>query len=186
MAVAVLFNAGCSAFSSPAVPSSSKSSVETSPAADSQDYSVLLIKEADVNSPGGPVYAAAPPTLSPAGKPGVSTTFATADGSDVITDTILVLPDAQSATNALLTATPTLGQLVTGTALVPIGVGAGGVMQSGSSPDGTKAVTVVLFTQGPASVTLEFDRPPADPVNSDYAIAVARKQDDAINAGLHG
>ena len=65
-------------------------------------------------------------------------------------------------------------------------VGSAGVMQSGTSPDGSKSVTVLLFTGGPASVTLEFDGPPQDPVTSDYVTMVGQKQDAAIKNGLHG
>ena len=182
IAAAILLAAGCAQHTA-----SQASRSSTSPTtAVGQDYTNLLIKDTDLDTPGGPPFTAAPPTPDPSRMPGVAATFTNADagGPDTITDTIAVWPNAQAAVNALLTATPALGQTVTG-APTPVAVGAGGVMQSGSSPDGSKSVTVLLFTQGPALVTLEFDRPPADPSHPDYVIAIGHKQDDAIKTGLH-
>ena len=191
---AALLSAGCSKDASSTVTSastassatSSASAENTSPAAASQDYSTLLIKDTDLSPPGAPAFTAAAPTLNPFGKPGVAASFTSADGADVIGDTILILPDAQSATGVLQASTQSLGQSVTGGAPTPAAVGTSSVLQSGTSPDGTKSVTVLLFTEGPAAVTLEFDGSPKDPVTADYVTMVAQKQDDAIKNGLHG
>ena len=43
-------------------------------------------------------------------------------------------------------------------------MGTGGTMVSGTAPEGSKAVTVLLFTEGKAFVNLEFDGPPNGPV----------------------
>jgi hypothetical protein len=59
-----------------------------------------------------------------------------------------------------------------------------GTLFSGSSPDQSKSVTVVMFTQGKAFATLEFDGAPNDPVAVDFANDVGQKQDAAVKAGL--
>ena len=59
-------------------------------------------------------------------------------------------------------------------------------MVSGSSPDGSKAVTVLLFTESKAFVTLEFDSKPGDPVPPEFVTDVGQKQDAALKAGLPG
>jgi hypothetical protein len=63
-------------------------------------------------------------------------------------------------------------------------VGADGPMFSGSSRDQTKTVTIVMFTQGKAFTTLEFDGAPNDPVDVGFVNDVSQKQDAAIKAGL--
>ena len=53
-------------------------------------------------------------------------------------------------------------------------------MVSGMSPDGTKSVTVLSFTEGNAATTIEFDGAPNDPAPSDLVLELGRKQDTAI------
>ena len=57
-------------------------------------------------------------------------------------------------------------------------------MVSGTSPDKSKAVTVLLFTQGRAVVRLEFDSAPGDPMPPPFVTDVGMKQEIAIRAGL--
>ena len=59
-------------------------------------------------------------------------------------------------------------------------------MISGTALEGSKAVTVLLFTEGTAFVNLEFDSAPNDPVPPQFVTDVAQKQDTAIKNGLHG
>ncbi|WP_024444859.1 hypothetical protein [Mycolicibacterium iranicum] len=59
-----------------------------------------------------------------------------------------------------------------------------GVMAGGTSPDGAREVTVILFTQGTALVSLSFESAPGDPVPPDIATEIATKQAAAIEAGL--
>jgi hypothetical protein len=190
----VMLNTGCSTKQTVSPTTTTTSSAHTtiptstqdsSGAAAGQDYGKLLITDTDVSPPGAPKFTAAEPTLNPLGKPGVATSFTSADGSDVIGDTILILPDAQSATGVLQASIQSMGQSVTGGTPTSSTVGTGSVMQSGTSPDGTKSVTVLLFTEGTASVTLEFEGLPEDPVTPDYVTMVGQRQDDAIKTGLH-
>ena len=59
-------------------------------------------------------------------------------------------------------------------------------MVSGTSPDGAKAVTVLLFTEGRAVVRLEFDSAPGDPMPPQVVTDVGKKQQIATRTGLTG
>jgi hypothetical protein len=166
-----------SAASSTASSSSASSSAQAQPA----DYTELLIKATDIDAP--EEFTASPPMQNPNGKAGVATSFSNPDGSHVIGDTILVLPDASAAASALDSAKTALGGSVNGTP-GPAEVGSGGTTVSGNSPDGSKSVTVLLFTQGRAFTTLEFDGPPDAPVPPDFVTDVGQKQVAAIKNGL--
>ena len=164
--------------------SSATSSKSSSAPAQPSDYTGLLIKETDISAGGEPFIAMAP-TPNPDGKPGVAGEFHNQSGTRVIGDTILILPDALAAATALEDAKGALGTTVTGNPQ-PAAVGTGGTMVSGTSPDGAKAVTVLLFTEGKAFTTLEFDSAPDDPVPPDGVIDIGQKQDAAIKNGLPG
>jgi hypothetical protein len=98
----------------------------------------------------------------------------------------LVAPQAfTAATRALESAKATTDGYVHGVP-DPIAVGAGGTTISGPSPDGSKGVTVLLFTEGRAFAELEFDGPPDDLVAPDFVADVGTKQDAAIKRGLAG
>lgn len=165
--------------------SASAGAAETSSApAPSVDYSALLIKGTDLVAP--EQFVATPPMQDPNGKPGVATSFKNADSTHVVGDTILVLPDPAAATAALEAAKATLGTTVVGGTPTPFQVGTGGVSATGSSPDKSKSVTVVLFTEGKAFVTLQFDGPPGADPPPDFILDVGQKQATAIKNGLHG
>jgi hypothetical protein len=143
----------------------------------------LLIAASDIVAPGD-TFTAQEPTMNPNGAPGVATVFSNGGDTREIGDTILVLPDAAGAATALKGATAALGTSVVGGTPAPASVGSDSVMVSGASPDGAKAVTVLLFTQGSAFVTLEFDSAAEDPVPPEFVLDVAGKQDQKITAGL--
>ena len=109
--------------------------------------------------------------------------FSNADGSNLIADTILVFDDEDGANAALEAAQDALGDSVDGEP-ESTDIGSGGTIASGASPDGSKSVTMVLFTEGRAFVTLEFDGPPDAAAPADFVTDVAQKQDDAVAAGL--
>ncbi|MDX1878344.1 hypothetical protein SBE55_10990 [Mycolicibacterium sp. 141076] len=181
---------GCSKDSAP--PAASKSATSSSAAtsttastpAQPVDYSALLIKATDLVAP--EEFIATPPVPDPGGKPGVATSFGNADRTHVVGDTILILPDPAAATAALEAAKATLGGSVVGGTPAPIEIGSGGISVSGNSPDDSKSVTVVLFTEGRAFVTLEFDGPKDATPPSDFVLDVGQKQALAIKNGLHG
>jgi hypothetical protein len=147
------------------------------------DHSNLLMTAADLTSL-GEAFTSDPPVLNPNGVPGVAQAFHSADNTATIGDTILIFADPSEATNSITHLTQnTLGKIVTG-APEPSPVGSNGTVAAGTSPDGSKAVTVLMFTEGTAFVTLEFDSAPSNPVPPDFAQSVGQKQLDAIKAGM--
>ena len=163
----------------------STAAASSSTAAASADYSALLIKASDITAPGD-IFTAQPPTLNPNGKDGVATVFANQNDTREIGDTILVLPDVNAANTALDGSIGALGSAVTGGTPQSAQVGSSGTVVSGMSPDGAKSVTLLLFTEGKAFVTLEFDGAPNDPVPPEGVTDVGQKQDAAIRNGLSG
>ncbi len=180
--------AGCSSNSkSPAASSSSAaaptshSSTASSAQADSADYSRLLIHVTDIQTP--MPFTAGPVTSNPNGQAGVETTFSNDDKTRQIHDTILVYGDPAAAASALDAAKAKLGDSVQGTP-APAAVGTGGTTVSGNSPDGSKGVMMLLFTEGKALTTLNFVGPPEMLPPPDFVTDLGQKQDTAIKNGL--
>jgi hypothetical protein len=171
--------------SSGSATSSSGSATAISSSAQPADYTGLLIKASDISLPGD-TFTAQPPIQNPNGQPGVATVFSNQNDTRKIGDDILILPDPDQAVSELDEEKAALGNMVTGGTPAPVAVGTGGIMVSGTSPDGSKAVTVLLFTEGKAFTNLEFDSPPNDPVPPQFVTDVGQKQDTAIKNGLHG
>jgi hypothetical protein len=164
---------------------SARSSAPASSAtAQPTDYTGLLIQATDINAP--IQFTGSQPTNNPNGQPGVATTFHTEDNSHIIKDTIQVLADPAAATNALNAAKGTQGSAVKDPKSAPFNVGTGGTTLSGNSPDNSKGVMVVLFTEGKAFVTLEFDGPVDSLPPEDFVTDVSQKQDAAVKKGLGG
>ncbi|KDE97032.1 hypothetical protein Y900_027420 [Mycolicibacterium aromaticivorans JS19b1 = JCM 16368] len=164
---------------------STRSSAPTSLApAQSSDYTRLLIQASDVDAP--IPFTATPPTNNPNGQQGVATTFRDEDGSHVIKDTIQVFADPAAATNALNAAKGQQGDAIKDPTTQPANVGTGGTTLLGNSPDRSKGVTILLFTEGRAFVTLEFDGPTDAAAPQDFVNDVGQKQDAAIKKGLGG
>jgi hypothetical protein len=172
-----------SSSSSSSSSTSSSSSASSSASAAGADYGNLLIKATDIELPGD-TFTAEQPQLNPGGVPGVSTNFNNQAQTRVIGDTIVVLPDETGASTALAGSLKAMNQAVVNGQPTSAPVGTGGTITSGTSPDGSKAVTVLLFSEGKAVATMEFDSAPNDPVPADFVTAVGQKQDDAIKAGL--
>jgi hypothetical protein len=161
----------------------SQGSTSTSAPAAPADYTRLLIQASDINAP--EPFTASPPVKNPNDQPGVASTFSNPDRSHVIYVTIQVLSDPAAVTNALNARKGGLDGVVHGKP-DPINVGTGGTTISGPSPDGSKGVTVLLFTEGKAFAELEFDGPADSLVPPDFVTDVGQKQDAAIKKGLSG
>src|ERR1700753_3571329 len=110
------------------------------------DYTTLLIHDTDIKAP--VTFKGTPPTKDPNGQPGAAATFATDDNSHTVKDTIQVLADPAAAIAALNAAKTQQGGAIKDPTTGESKIGAGGVTLSGNSPDGTKAVTILLFTEG--------------------------------------
>lgn len=175
-----------SATSATSATSSPGSAPPSSSAAPAQpnDYAKLLIQASDINAP--VPFTAAPPTSNPNGQPGVATTFKDDDGSHAITVTIGVYDDPGAATNALNAAKGQQGGAIKDPSTQPSNIGSGGTMLMGNAPDRSKGVVVLLFTEGRALATLQFDGPTDTLAPPDFVNDVGQKQDAAIKKGLGG
>lgn len=161
-------------------PASSPSATSTPSPAQPTDYSALLISLSDI----GPGFTTLqPPVLNPNGSTGVAQLFTSVDGSRRLADTILIADSPTRAAAVLDRIKDHSAAQVTG-ALQPADVGVNGSTVSGIAPDHSQAVTMVLFTEGRTVVNLTFESAPDDPVESDYVLDVARKQDATIQSGF--
>jgi len=167
-----------------ATTAASASTPSSSSSAQPADYTALLIKGSDITLPGD-TFTPQPPIQNPNGQPGVAQLFSNQNDTRHIGDTILILPDADQAVSELDEEKAALGDTVKGGTPAQAAVGTGGTMVSGISPEGSKAVTVLLFTEGKAFVNLEFDSPANDPMPPQFVTDVSQKQDTAIKSGLH-
>jgi hypothetical protein len=122
--------------------------------------------------------------LNPNNTSGVSQFFINADKSRRVGDSIQIVADPATAAVGVNNTRTNYAGRVSGD-WQPIGVGSNGVIISGTSPDNSQSVTVLLFTEGRALVDLEFDGAPNDPIEAGVAADIGRKQDAAIKAGLH-
>lgn len=182
----VMLSAGCNGNSS-SLPhmSGSTSSAAGSAAAPTSaqpiDYSKLLIKATDIEAP--MTFTAAPPVLNPDGRPGAAITFSGPENSRVITDNVLVFSDPAAAASALDSAENALGSSVKG-APKPVDVGTDGTIVEGNSPDNSRGKTVLLFTEGRAFVTIDFDAPAELFPPPEFVAQLGQKQATAIKNGL--
>ena len=170
--------------SSGSATSSGSSATSSSSSAAAADYTALLIKASDITLPGD-TFTGQPPIQNPNGQPGIAQIFSNQNDTRHVGDTILILPDPDQAVSELDEEKAALGDMVKGGTPAPAAVGTGGTIVSGTSPEGSKAVTVLLFTEGKAFTNLEFDSPSNDPVPPQFVTDVGQKQDTAIKNGLH-
>jgi hypothetical protein len=148
------------------------------------DYTRLLIHASDI---GGPeAFTADPPETNLNARSTVAVTFRNPDGSRVIYDSILVAADPAAATRALESRKMVAPQGTVHGLPDPIDIGSGGTTISGPSPDGSKAVTLLLFTESKAFVEMEFDSPPNVVAPQEFIVSVGEQQDAAVKHGLTG
>jgi hypothetical protein len=179
----VLMADGCGSKPTPAT--GSRGPAPTSSAAGTpSDYAKLLIQATDIDAP--EPFTAGPPTNNPNGQPGVATTFSTQDGVHVIHDTIQVLADATAAANALNVAKGAQAKTVKHPATQAANIGTGGTTVTGNALDHSKGVTILMFTEGKAFVTLQFDGPVDALAPAEFVNDVGQKQDAAVKKGLGG
>jgi hypothetical protein len=163
-------------------PSPSKNSSTSRAAPASNNYSNLLVNPNNVWDT--TAYSAAPPIQNPNGQTGIQDVYTHRDNTRKVTDTISVLADPPAATASLQKSQAGLGSRVANGQTQPAPVGTGGTIVSGLSPDGSKAVSVLLFTEGKAATTVEFDGAPKDPAPTDAIIEYGQQLDNAIKKGL--
>lgn len=171
-------------------PAATTASAQASPStsgktakAEQTDYSRLLLQAADLSGEED-TFAVRSTSGGPSGLPGASALFVNADDTRAVSDTIVIYPDAEAATATLRQALPEVGKVVTGGTPAPVPVGSDGTMTVGTSPDGTKATTLLLFTEGPAFVRLQFESAPSDPTTDRFVNSIGRMQQIALRVGL--
>ena len=174
-------SAASSSTSAEATSSEESAAAETStPAAEPSDYGSLLLPPADM---GGDTQTPGGVQLNPGGNPGAAQVYASPDGKQQIIDTILVFPDVAAAESNFQSNSATMNAVTTGAA-EPVEIGDQGVMAIGTSPDGSKSVTAILFSQGRALVSLNFEGALDDAVPPDIAKNFATKQATLVADGL--
>ncbi len=166
----------------PTVPYAPKSTT-TAAAPAATDYRRLLLTAADLTD-AEDTFAERSREANPNGGTGASAFFVNDKDNRAIVDTFLIYPDAATATATLKQASGTLPTLVAGGAPRPLAVGADGVMVTGTSPGGDKAVTLAFFSEGTALVRLEFQSAPGDATTDPFVLNVAKMQQIALRIGL--
>ncbi|WP_144418372.1 hypothetical protein [Mycobacterium sp. EPa45] len=159
--------------------SGSETTSAAATAAPAGDYSKLLLKASDID----PSFTASPPETPPTGITGIGQTMANTAQNQIIKFQIMIETDAAAAVKRLNEAKATISTEVDG-APQPADVGDGGFIATGKSPDGSKAITEVYFTQGKAATSVEFSSAPNDPVQNDTALAIAKMQATQIKNNL--
>jgi len=142
------------------------------------DYTTLLMDAAALDAP--VEFIMVEPMLNPNGIEGVAALYHIGDNTAMIDDAIALLADPTEAAAVLANAIAAVGSSVTGAPFpAPIGT-------DGTSPDGSKAVTVLMFTEENAFVTLQFDSAPGDltPAPPEFVHSTGQLQLDALKAGL--
>lgn len=184
---------GCSSDDKESSSSSSSSAAETtspaasettsapaSPEAADGDYSKLLLKASDID----PSFTAGEAQVNPNGINGIVQSMSNAQNQTIVF-AIVVSEDADGALKALESAKAELPKEVDGAPQpADVGDGGNGLIATGKSPDGSKAITEVYFTQGKALANIEFSSAPNDPVLPETALAVAKMQDTQIKNNL--
>ena len=148
------------------------------------DYSHLLLQPADLSDEEDTFTEQSSTPSGPDGLPGASALFVNQDDTRAISDTIVIYSDAETAANTLRDALPTIGTTVTGAIPRPAPVGTHGTIAVGMSKDGAKAATLLLFTEGPALVRLEFQSAPGDVTTDRFVINIGKMQQIALRTGL--
>ncbi|MBJ7465725.1 MAG: hypothetical protein JHD38_18965 [Mycolicibacterium sp.] len=158
--------------------SSTTSSATAAPAA--ADYRDLLLTAGDLTD-ADDTFVERSREASPDGHAGASAFFVNEQDTRAIIDTVLIYPDDAAAAAALQQAVNT--RKVSGDPQ-PMGVGQGGVVIRGTRPDEDKAVTLLLFTAGPALVRLEFQSADGDVTSDPFVTSVGKMQQIALRVGL--
>ncbi|MGV0716334.1 hypothetical protein ABQE93_13115 [Mycolicibacterium sp. XJ662] len=162
---------------------SAQGSPTTSPTDTAQDYSHLLLTASDL-SDDEDTFTVASTNPGPGGLPGASALFVNQDDTRAISNTIVIYPDAETATKTLREALPSIDTAVAGATPQPVPVGADGTIAVGTSPDGTKAATLLLFTHGPALARLEFQSALGDATTDEFVINIGKMQQIALRTAL--
>ncbi|WP_214368713.1 hypothetical protein [Pseudonocardia sp. H11422] len=152
----------------------------TAPAA-AVDVGRLLIQAGDIPLPGFSQLDVQPIEEGPVR--GVAAVFGTEDGSRQLGETIVLLPDAAAARTAVEGAAASSQEQRPGATTSTVPVGDTAAIITGYESEGT-ASTLLFFSQGVASVAMDFRSAATDPVPPDVVTAVGIKQATLLESGL--
>jgi hypothetical protein len=174
------------ASSSAAATTATSASSEAPSAAAEPDYFSLLMKAEDIPpTPAGP-FIGDEPKLDTAKPLDVSQNFHAADNSAGIFAQVIVDTDPAAAAGGLEVAKSKMGESVVGAPTPLPSVTPDAMVASGTSLDGSKAATLLVFSVENTVVQLAFISAPGDldPAPADYVEQVGGIQRDAIKAAL--
>ena len=163
------------------IPLTTKTST-TPPAKPAVDYTRLLIQDRDISEP-NETYTAQSPIVNPDGRPGAEVLLVNQNQTKAINVLLVGLPNAADGPSALGEAVANLAKTMTGSPPQPSPVGTGGTVVTGTSLDGKKSVTVLLFTEGATLARIEFDGVAGQPAAPAFVTDVAQKQAIALRVG---
>jgi hypothetical protein len=171
----------------PTLPAFTPTTTTTSPeAAPAVDYSRLLLTAADVSDEEDR-FSQRSSKPDADGIPGASVFFVNAEDTRAITDTIVAYPNAAAASAALQQVIADPSKVVSGGAPRPFPVGTGGTggtIITGTAPDGSKAVTLLVFTEDRALVRLKFESAIGDATTDEFVSSIGKMQQIALRVGL--
>lgn len=180
IALVVLAATGCTAASevAPATPSPATAPA-AAPPSPRPDLRRLLLDPADIPIPG-----MLPPSAQPLAEDaidGLTATFDTADGERQLGVTIVLLPDPGAAQEAMLGAAGSTQEQRTDAVSAEAAIGDRAVVFTGYELAGTTS-TMLLFSQGRASVAMEFRSPSTAPIPTDAVLAAGTRQAARLQA----
>ena len=154
----------------------------TPPAKPAVDYTRLLIQDRDISEP-NETYTAQSPIINPDGRPGAEVLLVNQNQTKAINVLLVGLPNPADGPSALGEAVANLAKTMTGSPPQPSPVGTGGTVVTGTSLDGKKSVTVLLFTEGATLARIEFDGVAGQPAAPSFVTDVGQKQAIALRVG---
>jgi hypothetical protein len=179
-------SSAASASATASVAASSQASASSASPAAAPNYATLMMPAASIPlSPAGP-FTGDGPKVDPSPPPDVSETFTTADKTAAIVSQVIIGKNAADAATALDIAKQKMGDTVSGAQAPMPSVSPDATVVAGTSPDGSKAVTMLVFTEQNTTVQLIFLSAPGDPnpVPTEYVETVATLQSDTIKHAL--
>jgi hypothetical protein len=156
----------------------------TTPPPQPYDYRKLLLQPEDMVQPNSGYSAPQPATLNPHGIPGAESLLVSADGTNAIGFTIVVLGDAAAAPAELPKAVANLVTVRPEQPPAPIAVGDEGFVVVGTTPDGTKSATALMYRYQRALVRVDFYSLPGEPTPTSTVIDIGQKQTAVLRVGL--
>jgi hypothetical protein len=148
------------------------------------DYRRLLLQPEDIAQLNAGYSVPSPPTLNPDGVPGAEGMLTSNDATSAIGITIVILGDASAAAAALPEAVENLTTVVAAEPPSHVTVGDEAVAVRGTTPDGMKSATALVFHRSRALVRIDFYGLPGMNVSPEVVVHIGQMQAAVLRAGL--